>query len=129
MVAGMLPLLMMTSLFGVVVDGFSPLLPRYHQGASEVSPISKSSSRLCLFFAEEAEPEDKSDQVSAPADPTSIVGADVDIVSSDNERFLNMVGGFLVNSFWLNSEHHGVNAENLSSDAETNLIIGKLLLA
>ena len=128
MVVGMLPLLLMTSLFGVV-DGFSPLLPRYHEVASEVSPVSKTSSRLCLFFAEEAEPEDKSDQVSAPAGPTSIVGADVDIVSSDNERFLNMVGGFLVDSFWLNSEHHGVNAENLSSDAKMNLIIGELLLA
>lgn len=50
----------------------------------------------------------------------------VQLVVADSEGFLNAVGSFLVDSFWLNSDHHqlGSNAaEEISSEARMNLVI------
>lgn len=55
---------------------------------------------------------------------------DVELVTSDDERFLNMAGKFLVDAFWLNSPHHfkdynddGLAPDDMSEDAKLGLIV------
>jgi GNAT superfamily N-acetyltransferase len=87
--------------------------------------------RLCMFFAEEAVPsERKQDDVSKSNSKDGKVAAvdvrpAVELVISNNEGFLNAVGAFLVDSFWLSSDHHnlGDNVQTLSSDVRMNLVV------
>jgi len=87
-------------------------------------------SRLNMFFAEEAAPED--DAVSSPPSisksDTEVMVEDVppavQLVISDSEGFLNAVGSFLVDSFWLGSDHHMLKEDvEMTPDARMNLII------
>lgn len=84
-------------------------------------------SELRMFFAEEAAPEEK------PA-PPPVVSSDetndsspllpVQLVIADSEGFLNAAGTFLVDSFWLGSDHHKLKKDvEMSPDARMNLII------
>lgn len=87
-------------------------------------------SRLGMFFAEEATPED--DAVSPPL-PDNKADTDVmleetppavQLVISDSDGFLNAAGSFLVDSFWLGSDHHMLKENvEMTSDARMNLII------
>jgi GNAT superfamily N-acetyltransferase len=48
----------------------------------------------------------------------------VEFMIADNNMFLNAVGSFLVDSFWLSSDHHLLgNTEGIQSDARMNLIV------
>lgn len=87
-------------------------------------------SRLGMFFAEEAKSEDD----PVPASPSSIKSdtdvmvedslPPVQLVISDSEGFLNAVGSFLVDSFWLGSDHHMLKDDvEMTPDARMNLII------
>jgi ribosomal protein S18 acetylase RimI-like enzyme len=51
--------------------------------------------------------------------------AAVELVTSDQEGFLNMVGSFLIDAFWLNSEHHqlGSTALDIKDSVRTSLMI------
>lgn len=90
-----------------------------------------SSSGLCMFFAEEAVPEDKAPPSSSPestGDTDVIVKENVplpvQLVISDSEGFLNAAGSFLVDSFWLGSDHHMLEkGVEMTADARMNLII------
>lgn len=83
-----------------------------------------------MFFAEETTPED--DAVS-PSLPDNKSDSDVKVeetppavqlVISDSEGFLNAAGSFLVDSFWLGSDHHKLKKDvEMTSDARINLII------
>jgi len=87
-------------------------------------------SKLSMFFAEEATPED--DAVS-PSLSDSKVDADVmledappavQLVISDSDGFLNAAGSFLVDSFWLGSDHHMLKEDvEMTADSRMNLII------
>jgi len=88
------------------------------------------SSRLGMFFAEETLPED--DAVSpSPSDDKSNTGVlaednppAVQLVISDSDGFLNAAGSFLVDSFWLGSNHHMLKEDvEMTADARMNLII------
>lgn len=83
-----------------------------------------------MFFAE-AVPEDDTDP-SSPSDGKS--GTDemveepspppVQLVISDSEGFLNAAGSFLVDSFWLGSDHHMLKeGVEMTADARMSLII------
>jgi len=86
-------------------------------------------SRLGMFFAEET-PEDE-----AVSPPLSDNKSDIDVMSkdtppavqlviSDSEGFLNAAGSFLVDSFWLGSDHHMLKEDvEMTPDARMNLII------
>jgi ribosomal protein S18 acetylase RimI-like enzyme len=79
--------------------------PRTQSLASTRGPSS-----LNVFFADES--------------PAETASAPVDLVTSDNESFLNMAGAFLVESFWLNSEHHQLgDTVAISDDARMNLMV------
>lgn len=75
---------------------------------------------LGMFFAEETPKEDPSvvkGESSTPPPP-------IELVASENENFLNVVGAFLVDAFWLNSEHHKLgNPSTVSAEARMNLIV------
>jgi len=77
------------------------------------------SSRLGMFFADEAE------KPNSP-EPSNISKEliPVELVASENPSFLNMAGSFLVDSFWLNSEHHQLGkGVVLSQESRINLIV------
>jgi ribosomal protein S18 acetylase RimI-like enzyme len=79
------------------------------------SPIT----RVEMFFAEESSPP------KAPVTDSKTIEkapAAVDLVSSDDERFINMAGSFLVDNFWLNSQHHKIEGE-ISAEARMNLVV------
>ena len=88
-------------------------------------------SRLGMFFAEETTPEDDVDSSPIPdvkSDTDVMVDESplppVQLVISDSEGFLNAAGSFLVDSFWLGSDHHMLKEDvEMSSDARMNLII------
>lgn len=83
-------------------------------------------SSLRMFFAEEAAPEDEAVLVPPPPPPTPETDEipPVQLVISDNEGFLNAAGSFLVDSFWLGSDHHMLKeGVEMSVDARMNLII------
>ena len=75
-------------------------------------------SSLKMFFANE-EPQQKETESTS-----SVAAAPVDLVTSDNEGFLNMCGSFLVEAFWLHSPHHQLG-DNIyvSDEARTGLMI------
>lgn len=69
-----------------------------------------------MFFAEESRPE----KVTNPKAETK--QANLNFVASEEERFINFVGAFLVDNFWLNSKHHNVQG-TISDDARMNLVV------
>ena len=85
-----------------------------------------------MFFAEEVPSPTSSEskqQESTATKSTSDDEADftppsVELIMSDSEGFLNAAGAFLVDSFWLSSDHHqlGDNVD-ISSDSRMNLVI------
>lgn len=87
--------------------------------------------RLCMFFADESTTNDsKKDDAVMSATDASTSGNDdfeppsVELVVADSESFLNAVGSFLVDSFWLSSDHHQLGDDvEISSDARMNLVI------
>jgi hypothetical protein len=85
----------------------------------------KSVTRLGLFFAQDEESQRREIPAQTPAEATSsALSAPVDLVASDNENFLNMVGTFLVDAFWLHSEHHQLgDVSSISPQARMNLIV------
>ena len=83
----------------------------------ETTRLRQNSIELGLFFAEEAPEKTTSDNKIEERLP-----APVDLVSSDDERFINMAGSFLVDNFWLKSDHHNIDGE-ISSEARMNLIV------
>ena len=102
--------------------------------SSPVATMNKrrvAASRLNMFFANQQEEQPKQEEpatvaATEPPSSTSTPKIDVQLVSTDDENFLNMVGFFLVDAFWLNSEHHQIGAsaaEDISDDAKTNLCI------
>lgn len=89
-----------------------------------------SSSKLGVFFAEESAQDDDGSS-SSPSDGKStseVVVQDtppaVQLVISDSEGFLNAAGSFLVESFWLGSDHHMLKeGVEMAPDARMNLVI------
>lgn len=78
------------------------------------------SSRLGMFFADE----ETSKSPSPESKTIAKENPEVDLVASDNESFLNMAGSFLVDSFWLNSEHHQLGESAAISDqARLGLVV------
>lgn len=88
-----------------------------------------------MFFAEEAESEAAAQPAKESAAP-AISSDGIQLVTSDNEQFLNAAGAFLVDSFWLGSDHHfdsnnddddagtpATSRMTMSADARMNLII------
>lgn len=93
------------------------------------------STALRMFFAEEAESEAAAQPAKESAAP-AISSDGIQLVTSDNEQFLNAAGAFLVDSFWLGSDHHfdsnnddddagtpATSRMTMSADARMNLII------
>lgn len=87
-------------------------------------------SRLSMFFAEESKPDDDtvSPSLSMNEADTNVMVEDsfpaVQLVISDSEGFLNAAGSFLVDSFWLGSEHHMLKDDvEMTPDARMNLIV------
>lgn len=87
----------------------------------------RSATCLGLFFADDEGSLKKKvapvlttkDHAKAMAPPVA-----VDLVASENENFLNTVGSFLVDAFWLNSEHHQlVDTSTISPEARMDLIV------
>jgi ribosomal protein S18 acetylase RimI-like enzyme len=86
-----------------------------------------------MFFAEEAKSEPPVPATPAAAAGASVVetsgtppssAASVQLIVSDNAGFLNVAGAFLVNSFWLGSDHHQLDGTiELAEDARLNLVI------
>lgn len=78
-----------------------------------------SKSQIGMFFAEEMPKKEvpKKEATAIKFDPET-----VDLVSSQNERYINMVGAFLVDNFWLGSMHHNVNGD-ISDTARRSLVI------
>ena len=83
-----------------------------------------------MFFAEESTQEDDANSPSlSDGKSTSEVvvqetTAAVQLVISDSEGFLNAVGSFLVDSFWLGSDHHMLKeGVEMTPDSRMNLII------
>ena len=85
----------------------------------------ESPTRLDLFFAHEEERQRRETSARTTVEETtSALPAPVDLVASDNENFLNMVGTFLVDAFWLSSEHHQLgDVSTISAEARMNLIV------
>lgn len=77
----------------------------------------RSSTRLGMFFADDA-----SESVTADEPNKIISPPNVDIVSSDSETFIDSAGEFLVDHFWLNSQHFGISAEDISDSIKRNLV-------
>jgi ribosomal protein S18 acetylase RimI-like enzyme len=85
-----------------------------------------------MFFANEAAPEKKADgstETSSPGqaavanDDNGSTSPSVQLVMADSEGFLNAVGAFLVDAFWLASDHHQISSGEISGDARMNLVI------
>lgn len=85
-----------------------------------LATLSEQNSDLRMFFAKEApEEEDTSTRTKE-----SIEASPIELVTSDNENFLNMVGSFLVDAFWLSSEHHQLgDVSNISPESRLSLIV------
>jgi ribosomal protein S18 acetylase RimI-like enzyme len=105
-----------TLLLSLFSDGFSvqnsfiSLVSR--RGYSGNAPT-----KCSVLFAEEPPQQMPGTKASTPPPP-------IELVASDNENFLNMVGGFLVDSFWLNSEHHKIgDTSKMTPDAKMSLIV------
>ncbi|VEU40453.1 unnamed protein product [Pseudo-nitzschia multistriata] len=90
------------------------------------------SSRLGMFFADELAPEEKLNPTTTEntgsneevAAKENFPPLPVQLVISDSEGFLNAAGAFLVDSFWLGSDHHKLKKDvEMSTDARMNLII------
>lgn len=101
-------------------------------GAGKFMGVSRHgvTSRLGMFFAEESKPEENTPEPSVPDNKvdTDVMVAEtpppVQLVISDSEGFLNAAGSFLVDSFWLGSDHHMLKeGVEMTSDARMNLII------
>lgn len=99
--------------------------PKY-SGSSKYNVVS----RLGMFFADESPQENdvvspplpniKSDTVTKSEEALP----PVQLVISDSQEFLNAAGSFLVDSFWLGSDHHMVEENvEMTPDARMNLII------
>jgi GNAT superfamily N-acetyltransferase len=62
-----------------------------------------------------------------PSSSPSPSSPSIELITSDDEDFLNMVGYFLVDAFWLSSEHHQLGVDDvsqaLSSDVKMNLVV------
>lgn len=87
-------------------------------------------SRLSMFFAEESKPEDETAPPSLSSNKANTdvmvenLAPAVQLVISDSEGFLNAAGSFLVDSFWLGSDHHMLKDDvEMTPDARMNLII------
>jgi len=101
-------------------------------GTPQLVRVSKDhgASGLHMFFADEAVSEDET-LPSESNDDTDLEVAEavlpplpLQIVQSDSEGFLNAAGGFLVDSFWLGSDHHMLKKDvEMTADARMNLII------
>jgi len=86
--------------------------------------------RLQMFFAEESAP-DEVKNMASPSDDTADGNVTVEespppvqLVISDSESFLNAAGSFLVDSFWLGSDHHMLKENDvMTADARMNLVI------
>jgi ribosomal protein S18 acetylase RimI-like enzyme len=91
-----------------------------------------------MFFAEEVPPpptssESKQQDSTATKSNTEEEEDDddfsppsVELIMSDSEGFLNAAGAFLVDAFWLSSDHHQLGdnvVEMISSDSRMNLVI------
>jgi hypothetical protein len=86
----------------------------------------RSATRLGLFFAEdEGSLKKKESPILTTNDAKAIAPpVAVDLVASENENFLNTVGSFLVDAFWLNSEHHQLgDTSTISPEARMDLIV------
>lgn len=101
-------------------------------GTGKLMRISRpdSCSRLGMFFAEESAPEEEAAPPSVPdkKDGTDVMVAEappaVQLVISDSEGFLNAAGSFLVDAFWLGSEHFMLEENvEMTPDARMNLIV------
>lgn len=112
---------------------------------------SKSLVRMGMFFAENVQPDkndkDKectskiSEDVANDSDmtsgkttsvleatetsaPPSLSTLPLQLVMDDSEAFLNYAGSFLVDSFWLSSDHHMLNdAAGITDEARMNLVV------
>lgn len=97
-----------------------------------------SSSKRHMFFANEMSDDSSSKDKNSVAedeltknDSTTTTqsvedkspGVSVELVTSDNEKFLNAVGSFLVDNFWLQSEHHKIASSEISAEARMSLVI------
>jgi len=92
---------------------------------------SSTTSSRNLFFADETEPDPPSKEPTIPTEPivepsspiaTESNTSNIQFVSSDSPEFLNWIGKFLVDAFWMNSDHHGLQ-ENTSNSDPTPLIV------
>jgi len=80
----------------------------------------QTSDRLQVLFAARTPNNDESGTITKSPDQS----VTVELVASDNENFLNMVGSFLVDSFWLSSEHHKLgDSSTISPEARMSLIV------
>jgi ribosomal protein S18 acetylase RimI-like enzyme len=75
--------------------------------------------RVEMFFAQESSPQKPPVTDSKTFEKSPVA---VDLVSSEDERFINMVGSFLVDNFWLNSQHHKTEGD-ISDEARMNLVV------
>lgn len=82
---------------------------------------------LNMFFAEESTNEGKSSarvSASAAATETKKQSVPVEWIVSDDVRFLNAAGAFLVDSLWLGSDHHRLDESvGIADDARMNLVV------
>jgi GNAT superfamily N-acetyltransferase len=114
---------------------------------SIVSGTTTTTTRLGLFFADPSpskkdqppQPPQQQQQQPEPAaaatippKPSSSSSSSsssfpsIELITSDEEDFLNMVGYFLVDAFWLNSEHHQLGtdiSQKLSKDVKMSLVV------
>jgi ribosomal protein S18 acetylase RimI-like enzyme len=121
--------------------------------SSSSSVISSSSFRLGMFFADsvpskkddgkKVENDDLDDEATAASVTTSVLEETTDqttrpsssssstlspvsvqLVMADSESFLNAAGSFLVDNFWLSSDHHQIkNADDITEEARLNLVV------
>ena len=88
---------------------------------SRTTTGSRQQSKLGMFFADEL-PDKKTSPPTETKTEEKIEVPQVDIVSSDNERFINMAGSFLVDNFWLSSRHHNIKGE-ITREMRMSLIV------
>ncbi|KAG7350901.1 acetyltransferase GNAT domain containing protein [Nitzschia inconspicua] len=88
---------------------------------------SRDDGKLQMFFADESsttESKEKGDTANVSGDVIGIGTPAVELVVADSERFLNAVGSFLVDSFWLSSDHHQLgNDTDITNEARMQLVI------
>ncbi|CAJ1946546.1 unnamed protein product [Cylindrotheca closterium] len=86
------------------------------RGTTTLLPVDSKTTQLPMFFAEEVPKKEEATSNKFDAET-------VDLVSSQNERYINMVGAFLVDNFWLGSMHHDVSGDMISDTAKRSLVI------